>query len=273
MKSLLPLASLLALSLGATAQAQSLDARELARAAAVEAAKSSGQQQTIVMQEPTRAYFDLGAVLNPDFKVMSVRDDSVAARMGMKVNDQVTGVDQLELADQSLQSFVAYLDEKQHGDEVSLHLLRAGQPLTLTGTVVATVVPGWRLEVDTKTEETLANSNVCGRVSVFVEPPESRDLYPAYIRTIDDKNVISQLAIFKLKPGVHVIDVHELIERRTLRPSKMLQQAKTLEITVEPNKTYYIAAKYNRDERFSARDGKYWDPVVWKVVEQSCEGS
>ncbi|MDN7138489.1 PDZ domain-containing protein [Pseudidiomarina sp. 1ASP75-14] len=264
--------SLLALVSIATSSAQEQDAREHARAAAVAAAKADGKATSVTLEEPTRSYFDWGAVLNPSGRVMSVRDDSVAQEMGIEVGDRILSVDGQQLAEQSLQDIVSYLETLDHGNSFAVTVQRQGQTETLSGRVKATVIPGWRLEVDV--EQTVvdkANEANCGRVSVFVTPPEARDLYPAYFVSIDGDNVLTRKPIFKLSPGKHSIEVHELISDPWVRRSRSINQPKQLELNVEPDTTYYIAARFIREKRLSSVREEYWEPVVWREVKQQCD--
>ncbi|WP_417689595.1 PDZ domain-containing protein [Pseudidiomarina sp.] len=253
--------------------AQENEARENARAAAIAAAKAAGKETTVSMEEPARSYFDWGAVIHPSGEIMSVRSGSVAAAMGLRTGDRLLQVDELKFSGQALTDIIAYLEGLEHGSEVTAVVARGEQTQTLAGTVVATVIPGWRLEVDVGNEQaSIADSKACGRISVFATPPQTRDLYPAYFAEIDGENPPPRRSIIKLSPGTHVIELHELISDPWVRRKKGIQQAKAIEIDIKADTTYYLAAKFVREKRLSTFKEEYWEPVVWREIKQECEG-
>lgn len=254
--------------------AQEQEARDHARAAAVAAAKAEGKADSVTLEEPTRSYFDWGAVLNPDGRVMSVRSNSVAQEMGIEVGDHIVEIDDQVLAEQSLQDLVSYLETLEHDRSFAVTVQRNGQAQTLSGRAKATVIPGWRLEVDVaQTVVDKADDASCGRVSVFVTPPQTRDLFPAYFVRIDDDNVLTRRPIVKLSPGKHTVEMHELIDDPWVRRSRSINQAKSIEIDVKADTTYYLAARFVREKRLSTVNEEYWEPVVWREVEQECESN
>ncbi|RUO55422.1 PDZ domain-containing protein [Pseudidiomarina homiensis] len=255
------------------AVAQDHEAREHARAAAVAAAKAHGKDAVVSMEEPARSYFDWGAVIHPNGEIMSVRDGSVAATMGVRTGDRLLQIDQQKFSAQALGDIIAYLEGLEHGSELLVVVARDEQTKTLAGKVAATVIPGWRLEVDVANEQVdIADSNACGRISVFATPPQTRDLYPAYFSQIDGENAPPRRSIVKLSPGKHVIELHELISDQWVRRKKGIQQAKAIEIDIKADTTYYLAAKFVREKRLSTFKEEYWQPVVWREIEQACEG-
>lgn len=266
--------ALLSHSSAATAQQQ--EARESARAAAIAASKAYGSQERVVIAEPARSYIDWGAIIQPNGEVLSVRANSIAAAMGVKVGDRLTHINDAAINPQELAATLAAFERLEHNEAFSVTVTRKGRSTKLSGTAQATVIPGWRLEVDNRLSETTVQTatattdNSCGRISVFFTPPETRDFYPAFINTINGDNVRTNNPNFKLPTGQHQVGVHELISDPLLRRGPGIDQEKLIDITVESNTTYYIAAHFIREKRFSRRDGGYWEPVVWKVAKQSC---
>ena len=55
-------------------------------------------------------------------------------------------------------------------------------------------------------------------------------------------------------------------EFASLRKSK----PKSLTITVKPNTTVLIAARFNEDRTSELNKGGYWDPVAWKEIAETC---
>lgn len=249
------------------------EAREHARAAAIAASKAFGAQEQVLIEEPARSYIDWGAIIQPNGTVVSVRANSVAATMGIQKGDQLTHVNGNAINQRELASTLEVFERLEHGEAFTVTVERNSEKLELAGVAQATVIPGWRLEVNNSVAETTVNgaeSSACGRVSVFFTPPETRDFYPAFVNSIDGDNVRVRNPNFKLSVGEHVIGVHELIADRSLRRSSSLDAEKQLTITIEANKTYYIAAHFIREKRFSRQDAEYWEPVVWKVTDSNC---
>lgn len=259
---------------GLAAEPQENRAREMARAAAVEAAKSGGKNDSVVLEEPARSYFEWGAIVRPDGEVLSVRPGTVAADMNVRVGDELTHINDSSVVNESLHTILQMFDELEHGSPFSVTVLRDGNSQTLESTVRATVVPGWRLEVDSSFEETavaIQNASACGRVSIFMQPPSTRDYYPAFINTINGDDMRIRNPVIKLGVGEHMIGLHEKISDPSVRRSRSLQSEKLLRLVVEPNKKYHLAAHFITEKRNDIMKAGYWEPIVWKVTEHSCD--
>ena len=257
---------------------QEQQARDYARAAAIAASKAQGSQQQVVLEEPARSYFEWGAILNKQAEVVSVREGSIAAEMQLKVGDVIQHINNQPVDPQQLDDALTTLASLEHNQPFSVGVKRGEQTHELNGTVRATVIPWWRLEVVNTLEEATQNSestvnmnNACGRISVFFTPPVTADLYPAFINSIDGDNVRIKNPSFKLAANNYKVGVHELIDEPSLRRGGGSAPEKILELTIEPNKTYHIGAKFIREKRYQRFDAGYWEPVVWKVTDQSCQ--
>lgn len=253
---------------------QEFEAREHARAAAVAAGKTSTSAAPIVLQEPARSYFEWGAIVSEQGEVLNVRPGSVAAIMGLQPRDQLTHVNNKLFEPGKLAQFLTHIAELEHNQQFVVGIIRDSQTLQLTGTVQANVIPGWRLEVFHDFDEaSLANENQqqCGRLSVFFTPPAAADLHPALINSVAGDNVRIQNPTIKLAAQEYRIGVHELIQDPSVRRGRGIAPEKYLTLTIEPNKTYHIAAKFIPAKRFKYINAEYWEPVVWKVTEQNCQ--
>ncbi|OUS25914.1 hypothetical protein A9Q98_11520 [Thalassotalea sp. 42_200_T64] len=115
-------------------------------------------------------------------------------------------------------------------------------------------------------------ANQCGVVSIYKQPPQSKNIYWVNINTVDGVPVGSGSHTFQLSPGLHKIKVVEQITDSyfTRRRGKMLNY-KVFEINVEPNKKYYLGAKYLRKHRSKLTTGEYWEPIIWKTSDRDCE--
>src|SRR5690554_1108729 len=132
---------------------QEQDAREKARAAAVAASKAFGSEQKVVLEEPARSYVDWGAILQPNGKILSVRENSVAKTMGVEVGDQLTHINGVPINQRELASTLETFERLEHNESFSVKVTRKNQSIELTGTALATVIPGWKLEVVNQIDE------------------------------------------------------------------------------------------------------------------------
>lgn len=103
-------------------------------------------------------------------------------------------------------------------------------------------------------------------------PPIRKDIYPVLITRTDDINREFSRHSFRLKPGLHTIKLHELISENYtgLKRSLKIRKSKTIEINVEPNITYHLGAKFIPANRYNNRNGKYWEPIIWKESKNEC---
>lgn len=108
----------------------------------------------------------------------------------------------------------------------------------------------------------------CGVVSVFSNPPETQDLYQVTIARVDHNTVVKHQSI-QLAPGKHVIKLNDVITDPRLTVKGRYRDAQEIEIEVEANKKYHLAARFFPDKRYT-NQGDYWAPEIWKVTEQSC---
>jgi hypothetical protein len=120
--------------------------------------------------------------------------------------------------------------------------------------------------------QTAELSNQCGIISIYKQPPQAKNIYWVNINMVDGVPVGSGSHTFQLSPGIHKIKVIEQITDSyfTRRRGEMLNY-KEFEINVEPNKKYYLGAKFIRKHRSKLKTGEYWEAVVWKTSDRDCE--
>ncbi|EKE77393.1 PDZ domain-containing protein [Gallaecimonas xiamenensis] len=247
-------------------------AREKARAAVM--AAEDGNLKHRILEEPSRRYYDWGAVLNKDFQVMALTPGSDAALMGVKKQDKILSINGKLTERRDLKEVLAQLNDLDEGDFINVLVSRGDDKLTLSSKVHVQVMPAWRLEIQPNSSEPkeATAQGSCGRVSVFFTPPQARDLYPAYVNKIDGEGVLRTRDTFKLTPGEHSIELHELIQDfRLTRRGGGLQMAKPIKLQVEANTVYYMAAKFIPEKRFDTFKDGFWEPVVWKVAPKTCD--
>ncbi|WP_417361964.1 PDZ domain-containing protein [Gallaecimonas pentaromativorans] len=250
------------------------DAEQLARErtrAAVMAAESDGNIKHQVLEEPARRFYDWGAVMNKDFEVVAVTPGSDAAQMGIQKGDKVLSVNGKLTNRRELKDVLAQLNDLENGAALSVQVQRGKEKSSFSTEVHVKVIPAWRLEIQPKAATAAVDPGQCGRVSVFFTPPQARDLYPAYVNSIDGKGVLRTIDSFELSPGRHTIALHELITDYRLSHRGMgMENAKLLTIDVEPNKVYYMAAKFLPENRFKTYKSQFWEPVMWRVADKAC---
>jgi len=112
----------------------------------------------------------------------------------------------------------------------------------------------------------------CGWISDFDIAPRSKDLYEAQIISIDGRPPATSLQRkYRVSAGSHEVVVAERIERADLVLSARFRRDRhhTLVVDVEPNKRYFVAAKFNHEGRFDTQGG-YWEPQVWQARSAPC---
>ncbi|WP_077754119.1 hypothetical protein [Shewanella psychrophila] len=114
------------------------------------------------------------------------------------------------------------------------------------------------------------DSHRCGVVSGYLNPDLSQDLYRAIVTHLDGKPVISK-PNYRLSPGEYTFTFAELISAPSLKVKLAARVPKDLVISVEANRRYHFAAKFNTDKRYRGNDSGFWQPVIWLEEEHECE--
>ena len=247
-------------------------------------AGNSVQDLHIQMDLPAKQSPNLGLVLDLDsedngYKVLSVTPASLADNLDIVPGDIITRINTVEISRANKRQAFSELENSSPGDSLQLTIIHNGAIRNIDSTVSGQYIPSIKLEIGSQlsdkqpTQESALNENACGTVSVFFTPPESKRLYSAYVSKINDRSVNRNRESFRLKPGLHTIYLHELIDDPFFtRRYKGLQSAKPIEIDIKVNTTYYLAAKFIKGKAFRQRKGEYWEPVVWKeTIKGQCE--
>lgn len=238
----------------------------------------------IQLDLPAKQSPNLGLVLDLDieakgYKILSVTPGSLADSLDLTPGDIITEINSIKIDNTNKRKAFSELENSSPGDKLVLNVNKNDVMKTIDTTVGGQYLPSIKLEIGSQTtdKEVAAsfdqNENACGTVSVFFTPPESKRLYSAYVSKIDDHSVNRNRESFRLKPGLHTIYLHELIDDPFFtRRYKGMQSAKSIEIEIKVNTTYYLAAKFIKGKAFRQRKGEYWEPVVWKEAEKGqCE--
>ncbi len=254
---------------------------------------------------PAQQVVDLGLVLDTrgsadeGLLVLGTSPGGAAQTLGVRAGDVLTAVDGATLAglgraaDGSAAAIAvlrAHVDGLPDDGALRLDAVRDGQPVQLAGAVASRYLPALRLELG---EGALVASNApvalssavgtvapaqgggnCGRISTFHVAPRSQDMYKARIQKIDGRipGPVTQ-ETYRVAPGKHVLEVAEIIDSTDLSTTynrMRRHKTKTIEVDVAPDATLLMAAHLNKDRQYSFGDGGYWDPVVWKTINEAC---
>ncbi|MCK7594511.1 PDZ domain-containing protein [Pseudomarimonas salicorniae] len=276
-----PLALLLALFAPAAFAQAPVSAPELVDEAVIAIHHARGaEDRPLTIEQPARVRYELGAVIDsqPEDgglpRVMAVTPRRAADRMGLMEGDRL-----LSLGDTRFDSVAdpgALLREAVAGGHGMLRfeVLRDGRTRQVSGHLDRIDIPGYRLQIDAP-----AAVEGCGRVSTFLTPPISEDLFPALLHEIDGRLYGSlDSEVFRLPAGRHVLKVTEMIrgdrflgqQNRQRQRLMRNERFKYLEIDVKPNTKYHLGVRFFPDRRNPIRDQKYWEPVIWKETEEPC---
>ena len=123
-----------------------------------------------------------------------------------------------------------------------------------------------------------ASADSCARISTFDSAPRSQQLFPAVLIAVDGK-LPGPIGVesWRITPGKHVLKVAEAIEPNRFtftqnrdRDGRNTDRYKTLEIDAQPGITYRLAVRFYPDRRNPMREGRYWEPVIWKESPEPC---
>ena len=254
--------------------------------AVADAEKKAGNDASnlhIELDIPSSKSPNLGLVLDVDdaqgYKVMSVSPGSLADKLQITTGNIIIAINGVNTKNDTQRLAFVELENTLPGDTITLKLNKQGSISSVKAIVEGQYTPSIKLEIgDASIVANNTTSQIieeldetsCGKVSVFFKPPFTRNLHYANVTRINDRNVNSDRESFRLSPGKHTVYLHEMIaDSMFTRRSRSLQTAKTLEIDVKANTTYYLAAKFIRKNRSEQRNGGYWEPVVWKTRENS----
>jgi hypothetical protein len=117
----------------------------------------------------------------------------------------------------------------------------------------------------------------CGRISVFDVAPRSKDLYRARLINVDGKLPGPTSArSYRVGAGKHTLEVAELIDVKQFNDLQLRQRTqqsdryKTIELDVQPNTTYLLAAHLIEANRNDIIGQTYWEPVIFSQSSEAC---
>lgn len=223
---------------------------------------------------PSHEVVYLGMVIEPDLskkgiKVLSVTPGSIAEKIGLRSNDLIIKVNERDIYNDSLAIVSSELKRLKDGDSLILQVNRGSDTLDLRGRVTSYFVPQVELLIGSEVkkdkvfiEEEDINDG-CGKVSVFLAPPISSKIEPAYFTYIDGYKIGREKASFKLTPGWHTIELSSSISRHFGQSRTEKVSVNSLKIMIEADTVYYLGVDTSEGEEAKKA-------VVWKQESQEC---
>lgn len=234
--------------------------------------KHNSDAETLSFELSQKAYnfISFGVVIEPEHNVvLSVTPHSNAIALGLKAGDiiEVLSIDGVIV--NNLSNGL----KLKAGSKIEAKVRREGAVLSLMTTAESKSIPNWSLQISaSQSVSAQPELTGCGYLSVFFTPPETKYQYPAKVFEVDGESGFHFRDTIKLAAGSHIVKVHEYIPDGMMSRRKPgIEKAKTLQLIVEPNKTYHIAAQFDPKKRLNIVDEAYWEPIVWKVSDSKCK--
>ncbi|MGH8173315.1 MAG: PDZ domain-containing protein [Rhodanobacteraceae bacterium] len=259
---------------------------------------TSPQQITLNVEAPPQKVSNLGLIVDrasagEGLQVLAVTPGGSAERMGLRAGDVLLALNDKPLAAaDGAATLRQTVDTLPDNGQLSFNVRRDGRTQTLSGASASMYLPAMHLSIGQGAQ--LAANNAapdqasypaipvndaegCGRISDFDVAPRQQDLHAATIIAIDGITPGPFGArAFQVGAGTHVLKIGERIKSKyisfddRMRNGMTASKYKMLTINVEPNTTYFVAARLNEAERNNPVNGAYWDPVMWKSVAEGC---
>ena len=267
-------------------------------------ANTTPEQVSLSLSLPAERFVDLGLVLDSRSKsregvpVLGTTPGGIAQSLGVRAGDVIAVANEQSLValgedEAGVSRAIGVLRESAsklvEGGSLTLRVRRDGREQVLSGPVRARWIPAVRVELG---EGTLvastapvavatrvaaaapAQSDGCGRISVFHIAPRSEDLYAAKILSIDGEIPgPKEQETYRVSAGPHTLEVAEQIVYQDIPAvysRARRHTTKELVVVVEPGTTYLVASRLNEENRYGFADRSYWSPVVWKEIAEDC---
>jgi len=240
---------------------------------------------------PEKLYVNLGVLLNSNtanagYQIVSVKAGSSADKLGLKVNDFIQHINGIEVNALPSNTALNTLGNLKPNEELTLGVESSGNYKEFKTKLSGVSVPAVTLSMGNSSssnssaenneplEDEVTNiGNPCGAVSL-VRPGEfNRVLF----KKIDGLGVPTGRKFIQLPVGKHQLSLYRGYKGNSSgRPDG---KAMPLEIDIQANTTYYLAAKILDESRFDrtrhtvgTRIQKKikWQPFIWKTETKEC---
>lgn len=244
---------------------------------------------------PARRAVDLGLLVDATsaanardgLRVLGTTPDSTAEHLGVHPGDVIVAVNGHSLRELGTDNegralaataLKASVDDLSDEAPLQLDVRRNGMSLALNGTVRSVQLPALRVMLGAAATTAAAPPPApvaCGHIGLIDLAPRQQKLYGATVLLVDGVSPgPSGASRYRVTAGIHELSVGERIPTQVMGmgalPSLRRNQAKPLSVTVKPNTTVLIAARFNETRASELNNGGYWDPIAWKEVDETC---
>jgi len=215
------------------------------------------------------------------YTILFVSENSLASKLKLIVNDKILAVNGIQINEKSSEQVITLLQRLVPGDMLELlvrkanrpslnNISKAKSPLEKISTQILgrklpefTFTVGSRQTTTEVTKHSMVNGQ-CGQVKTSRSPKGLNNIGIGriFMMNIDGKGAIRSRTNFRLSPGKHILKVHTLGSSNN---RATMEIAKTIEIDVAPNMTYYLGAARNKNRKNNQFIGSQWQPVIWKI--------
>lgn len=241
------------------------------------------------VQVPAMARLDLGLLVGPDqsgnrgLRVIGVRPGGWGQRLGIEVDDVILAVGPKGDAGLSVGNDAALSPGRLRerllalgaGADVGLLVRRGGRSIELNSLSPVRELPAIRLVVgdaDRGSASVNQESTVgCARISAFPAPPLQWGLHEATVLSIDGVSVPAGRHSRRVEPGFRTLVIGERIAASflpgTTRRGGDREATREFSLWLEAGRTYLVGARLLPE---ATGRGQYWEPVVWRTVDEAC---
>lgn len=257
----------------------------------------SAREISLAVDTPAQRVSNLGLLVDSaqagddGLHVLAVTPGGSAERMGLRAGDVLLSLNGTRLAGTAGAAALLrrQVDDLPNGGALVFEAKRDGRAQTFSGKLSSVELPAMRLtlgaaaaqpssSVGASSTPPIAAAQGCGRLSDFDVAPRQQHLHGAKILSVDGEVPgPSGSKSYVVRAGHHVLKIAEQIESRYLAFNDRLRNTgpesrhKTIEVDVEPNTTLFVAARLDDARRNEWRDGAYWEPVVWRTTQETCD--
>jgi len=272
----------------------------LSRLAASGALGQHPEELSLSLEEPGRRVTDLGVLVDSTsaerardgLRVLGTTPGSAADQVGLHPGDVIVAVngaslrqlgsdaDGHALAATTLKASVASASE---AEPLHLDVLRDGKLLAMNAPVQSVFVPAMRIEIGaaatvaTAPAPAASSADACGRISTFDVAPRSDQQYHARILLLDGLTPgVHAHETYRVSAGQHKLLVAEDIPTRFMGAGEFPTvrargtTSKELIVDVAAGTTVMVAAQFHQNKATDYANTGYWDPVAWRVIQESC---
>ncbi|WP_171022368.1 PDZ domain-containing protein [Thalassotalea litorea] len=231
---------------------------------------------------PAQEHISIGLLVDTQdrkdgFNVIGVIPGSVVEQVGIKANDKIVSVNNIQV------STVENLDQMKNlwhfkaNEQLTLGVSSEGNTREVTFKVPGVYLPEVKLSIVAQSHVSaamLAQANAqfptsnCGIISV-TNTSDKNEISTVKFLKIDTTNIDVSRRFRQVAPGKH-----QILLGLGNRYNEALYDSEyqTIEIDVQPGIKYSLGALVEKDPK-RARGGRQWQPIIWKTEAKDCVAS